>query len=40
MKMSVDIEADEYKGTVSALPARADISAAIEEQLIVEVYSK
>lgn len=36
----LDIEADEYKGTVKALPARADISAAIEEQLIVELYSK
>jgi len=33
-------EAEKFSGTVSALPARADIPLPITEQLIVELYSK
>jgi len=36
----LDLDADNYKGTVSAAPARDEISQAIDEQLIVELYSK
>ena len=36
----LDLTADEYKGTVVNLPARTDVTSAIEEQLIVELYSK
>ena len=36
----LELDADAHKGTVQALPARDDVSAAIEEQLIVELYSK
>ena len=33
-------EVDQFRGTVTALPARADIPLPISEQLIVELYSK
>lgn len=36
----IDLDRDNFKGKVTALPARADISADIDEQLIVELYSK
>ena len=36
----IDIDKDHFKGKVTALPMRADIAAEIDEQLIVELYSK
>jgi len=36
----VEVDKDSFKGKVSALPARSDIAAEIDEQLIVELYSK
>lgn len=36
----LDLEADKFSGKVLALPARQDISLPIQEQLIVELYSK
>jgi small subunit ribosomal protein S4 len=36
----LDLEADKFAGKVLALPARQDISLPIQEQLIVELYSK
>ncbi len=36
----LDLEADKFTGKVLALPARQDISLPIQEQLIVELYSK
>ena len=36
----LDLEKDNFKGTVQALPAREDITMPIQEQLIVELYSK
>ena len=36
----IDLDKGAFKGKVSALPARADIAADIDEQLIVELYSK
>jgi small subunit ribosomal protein S4 len=33
-------EADNFRGTITALPARADIPLPVSEQLIVELYSK
>lgn len=36
----LDIDKDNYKGKVTALPVRADVAAEIDEQLIVELYSK
>lgn len=36
----LEIETENYKGTVKALPAREDITMPIQEQLIVELYSK
>lgn len=36
----LDLEADQFTGKVLALPARQDISLPIQEQLIVELYSK
>jgi small subunit ribosomal protein S4 len=36
----IELDRDKYKGEVKALPERADISAEIDEQLIVELYSK
>ncbi|MBL6990661.1 MAG: 30S ribosomal protein S4 [Bacteriovoracaceae bacterium] len=36
----LDVEKAAFKGTVKALPKREDISAQIEERLIVELYSK
>ena len=36
----LELDADSHKGTVQALPARDDVSPSIEEQLIVELYSK
>ena len=33
-------DADEFKGTVNALPLRNDITADVEERMIVELYSK
>jgi len=36
----IEIEKESYKGTVKALPARDDITMPIQEQLIVELYSK
>jgi len=34
------VDAETYRGTVQSIPQRSDIQAAIEEQLIVELYSK
>lgn len=36
----LDLEKDAYKGTLKALPVREDITMPIQEQLIVELYSK
>jgi small subunit ribosomal protein S4 len=36
----LEIEKDEMKGTVKAMPQREDITLPIEEQLIVELYSR
>ena len=36
----LDIDCDNYKGRVTALPKREDINLPVNEQLIVELYSK
>jgi small subunit ribosomal protein S4 len=36
----IEIDRDAFKGKIKNVPARADISADIDEQLIVELYSK
>jgi small subunit ribosomal protein S4 len=36
----LELDAEAFKGTVKQLPARDDISIPIQEQLIVELYSK
>ncbi|MFH1156794.1 MAG: 30S ribosomal protein S4 [Pseudomonadota bacterium] len=36
----LELDKDGYKGTVKGLPAREDITLPIQEQLIVELYSK
>jgi small subunit ribosomal protein S4 len=36
----IELDRDAFKGEIKALPTRSDISAEIDEQLIVELYSK
>ena len=36
----LELDADGFQGTVKALPAREDVTMPIQEQLIVELYSK
>lgn len=36
----LDLDKDAYQGTIKALPVREDITMPIQEQLIVELYSK
>jgi len=36
----LELDRDNFKGSVKALPTRADITEPIQEQLIVELYSK
>ncbi len=36
----LELDKDAFKGKVTSLPARSDIAAEIDEQLIVELYSK
>ena len=36
----LEIDKDNLKGTVKSIPVREDISLPIQEQLIVELYSK
>ena len=36
----LELDADGFRGTVKALPAREDVTMPIQEQLIVELYSK
>ena len=36
----LDLDKTNFKGTVKAAPAREDITMPIQEQLIVELYSK
>ncbi|MFV8749223.1 30S ribosomal protein S4 [Nannocystaceae bacterium ST9] len=36
----IEIDRDNFRGKIKALPQRADISADIDEQLIVELYNK
>lgn len=36
----IELEKDKFKGSVKALPVREDITMPIQEQLIVELYSK
>ena len=36
----LELDKDAYKGVVKALPLREDITLPIQEQLIVELYSK
>jgi small subunit ribosomal protein S4 len=36
----LELDADQFQGTVKQLPSREDISMPIQEQLIVELYSK
>ena len=36
----VEIDKDNFEGTVKSMPAREDITMPIQEQLIVELYSR
>ncbi len=36
----IEVEKDNFRGTVNALPNREDLTMPIQEQLIVELYSK
>jgi small subunit ribosomal protein S4 len=36
----LELDRDTFRGTIKTLPARADIQEPIQEQLIVELYSK
>ncbi len=36
----LDLDAKQFSGTVKAMPAREDITMPLQEQLIVELYSK
>jgi small subunit ribosomal protein S4 len=36
----LELERENFRGSVKALPSRADITEPIQEQLIVELYSK
>ena len=36
----IDVEKDNFRGTVKALPNREDLTMPIQEQLIIELYSK
>lgn len=36
----LELDADNFKGTVKALPTREDVTMPIQEQLIVEIYSR
>ena len=36
----IEIDRDKFSGKVTAMPSRSDSSADIDEQLIVELYSK
>jgi small subunit ribosomal protein S4 len=36
----IDLDKDSFTGKITSVPARADIAADIDEQLIVELYSK
>jgi len=36
----LNVDATSFKGTITDIPARADIGVDIEERLIVELYSK
>ena len=38
--LQLEIEKEEMKGTVKAMPQREDITLPIDEQLIVELYSR
>ena len=40
MPQWLDLEKDAFKGVIKALPVREDITTPIQEQLIVELYSK
>ena len=39
-KPKIEIDRDNYKGKIKSIPQRSDIAADIDEQLIVELYSK
>jgi len=36
----LELDAEQFKGTIKQLPSREDITMPIQEQLIVELYSK
>jgi small subunit ribosomal protein S4 len=36
----LEVDPKEFQGTIKAMPSRADVSAQIQEQLIVEFYSR
>jgi small subunit ribosomal protein S4 len=36
----LELDKDNFKGTVKMLPAREDLTMPVEEQLVVELYSK
>jgi small subunit ribosomal protein S4 len=36
----MDIKKDSFSGTLTALPSREDLTMPIQEQLIIELYSK
>jgi small subunit ribosomal protein S4 len=36
----LEVEKDKFKGTVKAYPSRDELTMPIQEQLIVELYSK
>jgi small subunit ribosomal protein S4 len=36
----IDLDKDKYRGTLTAIPNREDLTMPMQEQLIVELYSK
>jgi small subunit ribosomal protein S4 len=36
----LDLEKEKFRGTVKALPVRSDLTMPIQEQLVVELYSR
>ena len=36
----IDVEKEKFRGVLNALPKREDLTMPIQEQLIVELYSK
>jgi len=36
----IELDKDQFRGTLKALPTREDLTMPIQEQLIIELYSK